>query len=87
MKQPPKTLGMRHVALLVDDMVACEVFYCELMGMQVEWRPDEQNVYLTGGSDNLALHQSPSGHDRAGVQRLDHIGFFSLPAGGCGPMV
>ena len=27
------------------------------MGMQVEWRPDPDNVYLTSGNDNLALHR------------------------------
>ena len=56
--RPGKTGGMRHVALFVDDLAACEHFYTELLGMEVEWRPDEQNVYLTSGNDNLALHQA-----------------------------
>ena len=41
--------------------------------MWVDWQPDEKNVYLTSGSDNLALHQS----DAVPVGgRLDHFGFL-----------
>lgn len=67
---------MRHVALQVRDLNACEQFYTGLLGMQVEWRPDADNVYLTGGSDNLALHRSTSTPADASQQRLDHIGFL-----------
>ena len=42
--------------------------------MTVEWRPDDENVYLTSGTDNLALHQARN--VIGGVQRLDHIGFI-----------
>jgi catechol 2,3-dioxygenase-like lactoylglutathione lyase family enzyme len=68
---------MGHVALAVRDLKACERFYVDLLGMQVEWRPDADNVYLTSGSDNLALHRT-AGHGSPPelVQRLDHIGFF-----------
>ena len=77
MKPPSRTLGMRHVALYVRDMAACERFYCDLLGMAVEWRPDAENVYLSGGGDNLALHQAdPDVHRDEACQRLDHIGFF-----------
>ena len=77
MNRPDATLGMRHVALVVRDLAACERFYVELLGMQVEWRPDNDNVYLTSGGDNLALHRAAS-HQLPPelVQRLDHIGFF-----------
>lgn len=67
--------GLRHVALFVRDLEACERFYCELLGMQVEWRPDADNVYLCGGCDNLALHRSERDTSHA-AQRLDHIGFI-----------
>jgi catechol 2,3-dioxygenase-like lactoylglutathione lyase family enzyme len=68
---------MRHVALFVRDLEACERFYVELLGMRVEWRPDPQNVYLTSGGDNVALHQADGQVPREEVgQRLDHIGFF-----------
>jgi catechol 2,3-dioxygenase-like lactoylglutathione lyase family enzyme len=74
---------MRHVALFVRDLQACEYFYVELLGMQVEWRPDPQNVYLTSGGDNLALHQAdPDGSRDEVGQRLDHIGFFVASADG-----
>ena len=75
MSRPPATIGMRHVALFVPDLEACERFYVELLGMDVEWRPDPDNVYLTSGQDNLALHRLPAGVTTEGPQRLDHIGF------------
>ena len=74
MKRPPQTTGLRHVALFVQDLAACEQFYVGLMGMTVEWRPDADNVYLTSGNDNLALHRATENAD--GPQKLDHIGFM-----------
>ena len=76
MNRPEATLGLRHVALQVRDLEACERFYTELLGMRVEWRPDPDNVYLTGGADNLALHRIAGAHAEAAQQRLDHIGFM-----------
>lgn len=75
MDRPNPTAGLRHVALQVADVAACERFYVELLGMQVEWRPDEDNVYLTSGVDNLAIHRKPDGETGC-VQNLDHIGFI-----------
>ena len=74
--RPDATLGMRHVALCVRNLPACEAFYVGLLGMRVEWQPDEQNLYLTNGPDNLALHQAGPGAWNEAPQRLDHIGFF-----------
>jgi catechol 2,3-dioxygenase-like lactoylglutathione lyase family enzyme len=74
-RRPPATLGMRHVALNVNDVETCEQFYVGLLGMTVEWRPDADNVYLTSGNDNLALHRV-TGVAGGQAQRLDHIGFF-----------
>jgi catechol-2,3-dioxygenase len=65
---------LQHVALNVAGLRACERFYCEILGMQVVWRPDGENVYLTNGADNLALHEVSGGQAPA-PQRLDHIGF------------
>ena len=76
MQRPQKTLGMRHVALNVSNLVACEQFYVELLGMAVEWRPDADNVYLTSGNDNLALHRVADHNPAESQQRLDHLGFF-----------
>ena len=80
--RPPTGLGMRHVALCVRDIAACEDFYVRLMGMQVEWRPDPQNLYLTSGGDSVALHavEPDAPRDESG-QRLDHLGFFVATAG------
>lgn len=73
--RPPATTGMRHVALFVEALEACEHFYVQLLGMQVEWRPDADNIYLTSGNDNLALHRASVPALESSVQRLDHIGF------------
>ena len=75
-QRPASTLDLRHVALQVRDLEACERFYADLLGMRVEWRPDPDNVYLTGGADNLALHRISGPHADAAQQRLDHIGFM-----------
>jgi catechol 2,3-dioxygenase-like lactoylglutathione lyase family enzyme len=59
----PGALGLRHVALTVADLEACERFYVDALGFVVEWRPDPDNLYLRLAGDNLALHryQPPTG--------------------------
>jgi catechol 2,3-dioxygenase-like lactoylglutathione lyase family enzyme len=74
-------LGLHHVALWVRDFAACERFYCELLGMRVEWRPDPDNVYLTSGADNLALHRATGEFAPRAAQHLDHIGFILADKG------
>ncbi len=77
MQKPSPTKGLRHVALFVCDLEVCEKFYVDLLGMKVEWRPDADNVYLSGGCDNLALHRAAQGSKAESTfQRLDHIGFI-----------
>ena len=76
MSDGPKPLaGMRHVALFVKEFAACEHFYVNLLGMHEEWRPDDDNLYLSSGFDNVALHRS-EGVGTNTRQRLDHIGFI-----------
>ncbi len=53
----PAAIGLRHVALFVSDLGACERFYVDVVGFVVEWRPDSDNVYLRLAGDNLALHR------------------------------
>ena len=73
--RPPPTTGMHHVALNVFNFEATKAFYVEVLGLIVEWEPDGDNVYLTSGSDNIALHRVTK--ESASVnQRLDHIGFL-----------
>lgn len=65
-------LGLRHLALNVQDVKASTAFYVDLLGFHVEWMPDPDNVYLTTGEDNLALHKA-AGELKPGA--LDHLGF------------
>jgi catechol 2,3-dioxygenase-like lactoylglutathione lyase family enzyme len=76
MQKPKPTTGLHHVALYVKKFTACEHFYTELLGMKIMWQPDENNLYLTSGNDNLALHRAPADFAPAQHQHLDHIGFF-----------
>ncbi len=73
--RPPPTAGMHHVALYVNAFDACVDFYTRLLGMNVEWHPDPDNIYLTSGSDNVAIHRAPHAQ-AADAQRLSHIGFI-----------
>lgn len=72
--------GLRHLALKVTDLARSRKFYEELFGMKVVWEPDTENVYLSSGPDNLALHQIPAAdvarYRSAGDQLLDHLGFI-----------
>jgi len=70
---PPPTRGIRHVALLCSNMQTMEHFYCNVLGYAVEWRPSPEELYMTRGEDNLALHASPSGGSES---RLDHLGLL-----------
>lgn len=76
MNRPKPTAGLRHVALTVVNFDECEHFYTDLLGMTVDWRPDSDNLYLTSGNDNLALHRAPLDFTASKGQHLDHIGFF-----------
>ena len=72
----PLLLGLRHVALNVRDVWRSVDFYRDVLGMQAEWEPDPDNVYLTSGSDNLAIHKLPDGAEPGAVQSVHHIGFI-----------
>ncbi len=69
--------GMHHLALKVKDLKRSKAFYQEMFGMEVVWEPDDKSVYLSSGTDNLALHEfvSPTEPSPAG-QHLDHLGFI-----------
>ena len=75
-EHPGGMQGMHHVALFVPDLEACLHFYRDLLGMAEEWQPDPDNIYLTSGNDNLALHRLDASSQLGGAQRLDHIGFI-----------
>jgi catechol 2,3-dioxygenase-like lactoylglutathione lyase family enzyme len=77
----PTHAGLRHLALNVRDLAAMKHFYGDLLGFAVEWEPDPDNIYLSSGIDNLALHRStqPVG-GAAGTTpakgTLDHLGLI-----------
>jgi catechol 2,3-dioxygenase-like lactoylglutathione lyase family enzyme len=57
-----------------------ERFYCDVLGYRVEWRPSPEELYLTRGEDNLALHaRRASAGSTPGAtleSRLDHLGLL-----------
>jgi catechol 2,3-dioxygenase-like lactoylglutathione lyase family enzyme len=75
----PALLGIRHVAIVTADLQAAERFWVDVLGYEVEWRPDADNVYLRSGSDNLALHRGTVRQPVDESGQLDHIG-LAVPA-------
>ena len=81
----PTHAGLRHVALNVRDLAAMKRFYVDVLGFTVEWEPDAENVYLSSGIDNLALHRAaplPTGAAVWSGQSLDHLGLIVRSADG-----
>ena len=81
----PTHAGLRHLALNARDLAAMKRFYTELLGFAVEWEPDADNVYLSSGIDNLALHRAAAPqtalktgtHVEPGATgALDHLGLI-----------
>ena len=69
--------GMRHVAIKVKDVARSKDFYQEILGMDVVWEPDAENVYLSSGCDNIAIHAvSANFAASAEEKQLDHLGFI-----------
>ena len=79
-RRSPGLKGLWHVALKVADLSRSRAFYEALFGMRVVWHPDPENVYLSSGQDNLALHQIPlselAAYKQGTGQYLDHVGFI-----------
>ena len=73
MQSRPPVEGIRHLALKVKNLSRMRSFYVEILGFGVEWEPDPKNLYLTSGSDNLALHEV-EGELHSGS--LDHLGII-----------
>jgi catechol 2,3-dioxygenase-like lactoylglutathione lyase family enzyme len=77
-------LGVRHVALRVKDLHRSLEFYTTVLKFKTEWHPDPKNVYLTSGSDSLALHQIDRTEEISLPSEttigLDHFGFFVAKA-------
>lgn len=67
-------LGLRHLALNVENIKEVVDFYVNVIGMQIEWKPDPDNVYLTSGTDNLAIHKVEKVNRNHSP--LDHLGFI-----------
>jgi pimeloyl-ACP methyl ester carboxylesterase/catechol 2,3-dioxygenase-like lactoylglutathione lyase family enzyme len=72
---PIATRGLAHLALNVAKLEETVRFYQDVFGMRVVWQPDADNVYLSSGRDNLALHRARAPRAAQGSP-LDHLGFF-----------
>ena len=73
----PRWRGLWHLALRVSDIARSRAFYQDVLGMKVVWEPDADNIYLSSGQDNLALHQAtPDVCISHADSPLDHFGFF-----------
>ncbi len=70
------TQGLRHLALTVKNLEETTRFYTNILNMTIEWQPDADNIYLSSGQDNLALHRAPQNFNPDRDQRLDHLGFI-----------
>jgi catechol 2,3-dioxygenase-like lactoylglutathione lyase family enzyme len=69
--------GMRHIALKVRSATRAKKFYQDILGMSVVWEPDPQNIYLSSGCDNIAIHEvSDNFLKSAEESQLDHLGFI-----------
>jgi len=77
-----KSAGMRHLALRVRNLEQALWFYRDLLGFRIVWQPDADNVYLTSGCDNLALHRADAVQHENGA--LDHLGIIVATAGEVG---
>ncbi len=74
----PPHAGLRHLALNVLRMEEMTRFYTDVLGFAVEWAPDPDNIYLSSGIDNLALHRAEGVADHGA---LDHLGLIVREAG------
>lgn len=76
----PEIRGLWHLALRVKNLPRSRAFYEEFFGMKEVWMPDPDNVYLSSGRDNLALHQlapdQMADAQQTAGQSLDHLGFI-----------
>ena len=75
----PVHAGLRHLALHARNLEAMKRFYVDVLGFAVEWEPDPDNIYLSSGIDNLALHRAaalPTGPAVWANQALDHLGLI-----------
>src|SRR5262245_20993795 len=77
----PSHAGLRHLALNARQLDAMKSFYVDLLGFAIEWEPDADNIYLSSGIDNLALHravphtEADDSHAGDGSP-LDHLGLI-----------
>jgi catechol 2,3-dioxygenase-like lactoylglutathione lyase family enzyme len=69
----PLHAGLRHLAINVMRLDEMKRFYTDLLGFVIEWEPDADNVYLSSGIDNLALHRAAA---VAPQGALDHLGLI-----------
>jgi catechol 2,3-dioxygenase-like lactoylglutathione lyase family enzyme len=74
---PMAIQGMNHFTVLSDDLEATREFYCDLLGLEVGWRPPFQFpgwwLYAGGTPILHVISRQDLPADRGGV--LDHMAF------------
>jgi catechol 2,3-dioxygenase-like lactoylglutathione lyase family enzyme len=70
----PGHAGLRHLALNATNFEQMREFYTDVLGFAIEWAPDPDNVYLSSGIDNLALHRMVAASGGGAPGALDHLG-------------
>ena len=68
---------MRHVALKVKNVAQSKTFTKKSSAWTWSGEPDAENVYLSSGCDNIAIHAvSANFAASAEEKQLDHLGFI-----------
>lgn len=79
-------LGVLEASLYVDDLVAAEAFYCEVLGLELHSRQEGRHVFFRCGSTMVLLFHPASTNDedeevpRHGCTGPGHLCFAVEPS-------
>lgn len=72
--------GMSHFTVLTDDVSATQSFYCDLLGLEVGWRPDFRFPGLWLYAGGIPVLHVIGGRTRSELRSgvIDHMAFDAL---------